>query len=357
MKKQIQVLIVEDSPTARELLVHIISDNPGLVVVGQARNGAEGVRLTRRLKPDVISMDVNMPIMNGFEAVREIMQVEPTPVVVVSASMQFEELDVAFNAMKAGALAVLRKPAGPSHPDFAAMRDELVTTLKLMAGVAVVTHRPARAKVTGPLSIPPFAQNGHIGQLTVVGLASSTGGPSALEAILSALPADFPVPILLVQHISAGFENGLADWLNRTCPLAVSVAQNGQKPEPGQVLIAPSGTHLRLSQARRVLLDRRPGPYDNVPSADVLLASLAEHYGQQAMGVVLTGMGADGAAGLRAIRDAGGTTLAQDEESSVVFGMPKEAVILGGAERIVSLAKMAKTITVLASKKNRQRIR
>lgn len=350
MKNRIELLIVEDSPTVRDLLVTIASEDPNLVVVGQARDGAEAVRLTQRLKPDVISMDVNMPVMNGLDAVREIMRLEPTPVVIVSASMQSSELNIAFNAMRAGALAVVQKPPGPRHPDFEAMRDEMLTTLRLMADVAVIRHRPPLSSVSAPGQLPPPMFNGRPGRPAVLGLAASTGGPSALEAILGRLPADFPVPIVIVQHISGGFETGLADWLDRTCALSVGVASAGQQLEAGRALVAPSGAHLRVSRTRRVHLDQHQGLYQNMPSADVMFESLADVFKRQAMGVILTGMGSDGAVGLRAICDAGGITLAQNEDSSVVFGMPKEAIALGAAEHVVPLGKMAQVLIDLMSR-------
>jgi two-component system chemotaxis response regulator CheB len=354
LTKKIEVMVVEDSPTASQLLVNIISEDPSLVVVGQATDGAKAVQLARRLKPHVISMDIHMPVMNGLDATREIMRVQPTPIVVVSASLESSELDIAFNAIHSGALAVVPKPPGPAHPDFPSAREELVTTLRLMADVAVVTHRPPRGPATGPLNLPASQLNGHSGQPAILGIAASTGGPGALENILSQLPSDFAMPIVIVQHISQGFEAGLADWLNRTCPLQVGVAYVGQALVPGRVLVAPSGMHLRVSRTKRVVLDPRPGPFTNVPAADVMLQSLADVYGGQAVGVVLTGMGSDGAVGLRAIRDAGGITLAQDEATSAVFGMPKEAITLGGAEHVVPIRKIAPTITALVSSKTKR---
>jgi two-component system chemotaxis response regulator CheB len=224
-----------------------------------------------------------------------------------------------------------------------------------MAGVAVIHHWPSRAApTTGPLS-PLFSPTqSEKSTAAVLGIASSTGGPNALATILEQIPSTFPVPILIVQHISEGFEGGLAHWLNTLSILPVEVGRAGQQLEPGRVLIAPSGAHTRLSSTGRIVMDKNTDGYLHVPSADVMLASLAEVYGRRAMGVVLTGMGADGAAGLRAIFDVGGMTLAQDEESSVVFGMPKEAIALGGAQHIVPIKRMARMIAAMAaSNKNR----
>lgn len=350
MKDKINVLVVDDSVAARQLITHILSESESLTVVGEAWNGEIAVQMARKLKPDIISMDIHMPVMDGFAAVREIMAAQPTPIVVVSGSLDNSELDIGFNSMRAGALAVIQKPPAPGHPEFAALRDELVTTLKTMADVAVIHHWPSRSRLaTGslsPLFSPTQSQKSTV---AVLGIASSTGGPHALATILEQIPATFPVPILIVQHISEGFEGGLAHWLNTLSGLPVEVGRAGQQIEPGRVLIAPSGAHTRLSSTGRIVLDKHTDGYLHAPSADVMLTSLADVYGRRAMGVVLTGMGADGAAGLRAIFDAGGVTLAQDEESSVVFGMPKEAIALGGAQYVIPLKRMARMIAAMAA--------
>lgn len=350
MKDKINVLIVDDSVAARQLITHILSESESLRVVGEAWNGEIAIEMARKLKPDIISMDIHMPVMDGFAAVREIMAAQPTPIVVVSSSLDNSELDIGFNSMRAGALAVIQKPPAPGHPEFEALSNGLVTTLKAMAGVAVIHHWPSRsAPTTGPLS-PLFSPGqDQKNTVAVLGIASSTGGPTALATILEQIPATFPVPILIVQHISEGFESGLAHWLNTLSSLPVEVGRVGQQLEPGRVLIAPSGAHTRLSSTGRIMLDKNTDGYLHVPSADIMLSSLAGVYGRRAMGVVLTGMGADGAAGLRAIFDAGGITLAQDEESSVVYGMPKEAVALGGTQFVIPLKRMARVIAAMVT--------
>lgn len=348
MKRQIKVLIVDDSPTQREYLTEMIAEDLGMVVVGRATNGAEAVQQVQKLKPDVVSMDVNMPVMNGFDAVREIMRVQPTPVVMVSASLEKSEVDVAFNAIQAGALAVIKKPA-PFEPDFKFAREELLNTLRLMSEVKVVHHWKPR-QVSPRSSVAPLLTNpGERPSVDVLGIASSTGGPSALVEIISNLPPNFPVPIVIVQHISEGFEAGLVEWLNRTCLLNIRIAQAGDMPEAGQVLVAPSFAHMYFKPDGRIALDADRRGYLNMPSGDVLFQSMAEVFGEYGMGVILTGMGADGAQGLLAMRRAGAVTLAQDEESCVVFGMPKEAINLGAAQYVVSLSKMAKVVTGLVT--------
>lgn len=347
MDKQVKVLIVDDSATVRQYLVDIVKEDVRFSVVGEARNGEEAIKLTRLLNPDVVSMDVHMPVMNGLECVKEIMRLHPTPIVVVSGSLHNSELNIAFNAIRSGALAVIGKPPAPAHPDFEHARFEFLNTLYTMSEVLVI-HRwgdksPKKAE------LPPLTlERSHV-PIEIVGIASSTGGPSALVDILSQIPGDFRVPIVIVQHISDSFEAGLVQWLNRSTTLNVMLAEDRQPLLPGQVLIAPAGAHLRVTGSGRVALDKQRNGHLNMPSADVMLHSIAQTYGELSLGVILTGMGADGAQGIKAIRDAGGRTIAQDEASCVVFGMPKEAIALGGAEYIASLDKIARIITGLTS--------
>lgn len=338
----IRVLIVDDSPTVRELLVRIFQSDPEFQVVGVARDGQEAVTLAGRLRPDVITMDIRMPRMDGFQATKRIMQQFPTPIVVVSASVEAEDLKIAFNAIRAGALTVVEKPDGPAATSFGMIRNQLLTTVKLMAGVKVVRRwatdflRPRQAPVLRRVT-------GEVGT-ALVGIAASTGGPAALYQVLQALPPDLPVPILIVQHITAGFGQGLVDWLAGATRLRVEMARPGMTLSAGQVLIAPDNCHLALGPDGRVRLLPRADERDLCPSANILFSSVAEVVGHRALGVIMTGMGQDGVEGLKRLKAAGGRIIAQDESSCVVFGMPKEAIVAGIVDRVVPLNKIAETI-------------
>ncbi len=343
----IRVLIAEDSPVARELLVSIIEGTPGLQVVGTAHNGAEAVRLAKRLEPDVIVMDVYMPEMDGFEATRRIMAETPRPIVLVSASFAKNEHDLTFNALKSGALSVLEKPTLLDPPERYGL---LISQLKLMAEVKVVRRwlEPAKPSITSQVVPEPVLprQNGK-SKLKLVAMASSTGGPGVLAQILGQLPADLPLPILVVQHITRGFSSGLATWLNQQTALNVGLAGQGDEPQPGQVLIAPDDRHMVINRSGLISLTQEPPRHGLRPSADYLFNSVAQVYGATAVGVILTGMGADGAEGLRALRNTGAPTIAQDKDSCVVFGMPAVAIELGAAAQVLPANRIAAAIMMM----------
>jgi two-component system, chemotaxis family, protein-glutamate methylesterase/glutaminase len=317
----IRVLIVEDSLTARALLVRVLQSDPEIEIVGEASDGIEGVALTQKLRPDVVTMDIQMPRLDGFAATKEIMITAPTPIVIVTGSTSHMEVGVAMNALRAGAVAILHKPRGPRAPDFDEVRRKLVSTVKAMAGVKVVRHW----RRGEPAEAAPARSRGAIRD-QVVGIVTSTGGPAALQAVLSGLPHGFPVPILVVQHITRGFTNGLADWLNTVCDLRVKVAEMGEPLAPGTVYIAPDDHHLGVSRQQTIALADSPPIGGFRPAGTHLFESLARSYGGAVTAVILTGMGTDGVAGLHAVRKAGGRIIAQDEDSSVVFGMPSAAI-------------------------------
>lgn len=344
----IRILIVEDSPVARELLVNILQNAPGLQVVGTARNGLEGVRLAKRLKPNVITMDAHMPEMDGFEATRQIMTEAPCPIVIISASLEKQERNLTFEAIKSGALSVLHKPTMYDPP---AKYDYLINQLKLMAEVKVVRRwndsgpRPVSPKLPQePLQLPP--QNGKA-KRQLVAIAASTGGPGVLAQILSQLPADFPTPIIIVQHITPGFGEGLAAWLNQQTALEVRLARHAEEPLAGQVLIAPDDYHIVVNSLGLIALNKEPAIHGLRPAADYLFKSVARVYGSTAVGVILTGMGGDGAEGLLSLRQTGAHTIAQEEKSCVVFGMPAVAIGLGAAEQILSPPKIVAALRLL----------
>ncbi len=335
----IRVLLVEDSPTVRRYLLELIQEAPGFAVVGQARDGDEALHLVRELRPDVVSMDLQMPHTDGLQATRNIMSQHPTPIVVVSQLLE-GDVDLSMEALGAGALAVVGKPPHRNHPDFPAALRALHTNLRAMAGVKVVSRRlPRHAPEAPRLMLERTPQ--------VIGIAASTGGPRALREILSALAADFAVPLLIVQHMPPEFMPGLVRWLDANSALQVRLARDGTALCSGTVLVAPGDAQLEIvrgKQTLRVRLRPQKASERYCPSADVLFTSLSAACGAGAVGVILTGMGSDGADGLLALRKAGGCTIAQDEGSSTVYGMPRAAIARGAAQHIVSLAQIPSKI-------------
>ena len=343
----IRVLVAEDSPTARALLVALLASDPEITVVGEARDGVEAVALTQALRPDVVTMDLRMPRLDGFEATKEIMITAPTPIVIVTASMLARDVEISMHALKAGALTVLPKPKGPQDPAFEEDARQLVAQVKAMAQVKVVRHwRPTSAPAR-PEAEPARPRPAPRGR--VVALAASTGGPAALHRLLAALPADFPVPLLAVQHITHGFLGGLVDWLNKASGPRVKVAEDGEPLAPSTVYVAPDDRHLGVTPHEAVALARTPPVGGFRPSGTSLFEAVARVYGAAAVAVVLTGMGDDGVEGLRALRRAGGRVLAQDEKSSVVFGMPGAAVAAGVVDQILPLEDIPRRLVELVS--------
>jgi two-component system chemotaxis response regulator CheB len=337
----IRVLVVDDSPTARALLVEILRGDPDIQVVGEAKDGAEGVELTGRLRPDLVTMDVRMPRLDGFAATKEIMIASPTPIVIVTASFEAREVELAMQSLRAGALAVLRKPPGPESPAFEEAARQLVATVKTMAEVKTVRHRrpsPGRtnddARRTKEAARPSVVP-GPSSFSKVVAVATSTGGPAALQRVLSRLPGDFPAPVLVVQHNAPGFMAGLVSWLDGSCDLSVKVAEQGEPLRPHTVYLAPDDRHLGVSAPARVMLSAAAPVGGFRPSGTFLFESAARAYGPSVVAVILTGMGDDGVEGLRAVRRAGGRVIAQDQDSSVVWGMPGAAAAAGLADSVL----------------------
>jgi two-component system chemotaxis response regulator CheB len=335
----ISVLVAEDSPTARALIVEILRSDPDVRVVGEARDGAEAVALAQSLRPDVITMDIRMPRLDGFQATKEIMITAPTPVVLVTASDQARDVETAMHALRTGAVAVLHKPSGLGSPRFEDDARNLVATVKAMSGVKVVRHWRPRPELPSPADAEAVRSRGVRGQ--VVAVATSTGGPAALARVLAALPGDFPAPVLVVQHITAGFTAGLAAWLDSVCDLRVKIAQPGEALVPSTVYLAPDELHLGVAGRSIVTLSAGPPVGGFRPSGTALFESVARGFGNTAVAVMLTGMGEDGVQGLRAVRQAGGRVLAQDEKTSVVYGMPGAAVAAGLADQVLPLDAIA----------------
>lgn len=343
----IRVLVADDSPTSRELLIDTLSSDPGMTVVGSARTGVEAVALARDLKPDVITMDIQMPGMNGIEATSVIMRESPTRIIIVSTLFRDGEVALSLEATRAGALMVMPKPGGPRSPRFAAERHQLISMVRAMSAVKVVRRLfDSAARISPPITFrkdalePPPERS----KIRVVAIAASTGGPAALSDILAVLPADYPVPILVVQHIAIGFVSGLARWLDDNARLSVVVATPDTMAVPGTVYIAPDDTHLGLGPGLRLTLSSAPPVGQFRPSGTHLFESVSRWAGAGVLAVILTGMGDDGVIGLRAVRAAGGRILAQDEASSVVYGMPREAVRAGVVDAVVPLSGIARAM-------------
>ncbi len=340
----IRVLIVDDSAVLRQQLRFILQSDPELSVVGEARNGEEAITLAKQLHPDVVTMDIRMPRMDGFQAIRSIMADSPVPIVVVSANDPAQESEITSQAMKLGAVSVMRKPGSMADPGYKIVAARLIEQVKLMSEVRVVTRIRTRsvaipeAKAESPsikLSLKPTVHKPEI-----IAIGSSTGGPAALYRVLSALPANCPVPIAIVQHITYGFVEGLASWLSGDCRLKVTVATHGERLQAGCVYIAPDQCHMLVDSYGRVRLREGEPIGGHRPAVTALFQSVAESFGAAAVGVILTGMGADGAVGMKAMAAAGAITIAQDEKSCVVFGMPKEAIALGAVQYVVPLEKI-----------------
>lgn len=343
---RVRVLVVEDSASSRELLVGILNADPALEVVGIAGDGEAAVQAAERLRPDVITMDIYLPKLDGFEATRLIMQSCPTRIVMVTSSSIPHDVEASFEALGCGALAVLAKPPGPGHPQFAGTRDELVRTVKLMAEVQVVRRRPA-ARAVDPRAATAAAA-GWQGPLRLVAIGASTGGPPVLQAILSRLKRGFDAPIVIVQHISLGFADGFVQWLAHSSGYPVTVATHGVAMQPGIAYVAPDGAQLQVvGPGRRVELSDGPLEHGFRPSVSSLFRSVAQSIGPHAAGVLLTGMGLDGAAELKRMREAGALTLVQDRASAVIYGMPGEAVRLDAATHVLSPEAIAATLNRL----------
>lgn len=320
----IRVLIAEDSPTTLELLSQMLDGDPELCVVGAAQNGAEAVELTERLRPDVVVMDIHMPVLDGFGATQRIMIEFPTPIVLVSAFLDLKSVDSSLRALKLGALAVLEKPPSPLAAGFSEARDRFVGTVRAMAQVKVVRRWPSASPAV-PLSSEPVQTT----STRLIAIAASTGGPAALLRILSDLPVPLSVPVLIVQHMAPGFMAGLASWLSGGSGLSVRVPLTDEPLLAGIVYLAPDDHHLGLADRRTVRVSREPPCNGFRPSGTALFESVARVYGAAAVGVILTGMGDDGLLGLRALKQSGARIVAQDEASSVVFGMPAAAIAEG----------------------------
>lgn len=342
----IRVLLVDDSPIVLNILQRLLSRSDEIQVVGTASNGREALALLPAVNPDVISTDLHMPVMNGLEFTREVMAKFPRPILVVSVSVEENSPNV-FKLLEAGAVDVFPKPRGVQGADFDNVADELARRIRILAGVRVFRRNNGQDSCSVTSLIIPLRPK--IAPSIVV-IGSSTGGPQALREILSRLPVNFPLPVVCVQHIGSSFLAGMVAWLADVCPLTVRKAVQGETPQPGVVYFAGEDKHLEFDGKGRFLFSS-VGPCDgHCPSVTVTMQAAARCFGSGSIGVLLTGMGRDGADGMASIAAAGGVTLAQDEASSVVYGMPKEAVALGVVQYLLPLEQIASTLLGLTEK-------
>lgn len=336
--KKISVLVVEDSPTVRLLLEEIVNGDPRLEVMASCASAEDALAVLGRACPDVISMDILLPGMDGLEAIRTILADRPIPIVVVSSTTSSSETRHAIEALHAGALAVLPKPEGPDAPDFSRQSRRIADQLAAMSQVKVI--RRMKAKI--PRKTVPGSFDGSerdFQSIRAIGIAASTGGPLALVELLGSLPKDFPVPIVLVQHIAPGFGESFAGWLESVIPLAVRYVTHDEALRAGVVYLAPDGRHLEVRGDRVIPLDTPPVGVHR-PSANILFESLARNFGAASAGIILTGMGRDGAQGLLSMKKAGAWTCGQDEETCAVFGMPQAAEELGALCALLPIAEI-----------------
>lgn len=331
----IKILLVDDSLFVREQLRQLILTQPDCIVVGEARHGRESIDLAARLHPDVIIMDVDMPVMDGIEATRFIMESTPTPILIHTSSYISRSRNVPFAAIQMGALDIIEKP--DVYPLSEQEKREFLNRIRLAAQVKVFRRLKPRAEVEHPAAPPP---NGTHAVPAILAIAASTGGPKALYDIISALPPFVPFPILVVQHIGASFVAGFVEWLQTTTQIQIKVAQHGEPLVSNVCYVSPGGRHLTVRLPHTIALDDGPPLHSCKPSADILFSSVGAAFGAGAVGILLTGIGEDGAQGLLELKQAGSTTIAQDEESSVVFGMPKKAIELHAATSIGNIQQI-----------------
>lgn len=334
--KKIKVLVVDDSLTAQKLLVAILNNDPQIEVSGVASSGEEALKQLESTRPDLITMDIHMPGLNGLTVTRQIMETRPLPIVVVSSSALVTDIERAFQLIDAGALTAVAKPTAVGHPEFHSSATRLVQTVKDMSSVKVIRRLPA-ARLQQPSFEALAALSAR--KPAVIAIGASTGGPPVIETILKEITGDYP-PVLLVQHIAPGFLNGMVEWLKHTLKLRVKVAEDNESLQRSTVYLSPEGQHLGTASGR-IKLSTAPPVAGHRPAVSHLFATLAADFGSSCLAILLTGMGRDGADGLLELKSKGAVTVVQNEESSVVFGMPRAAIELGADCHVLSPNGMA----------------
>jgi len=348
----IKVLVVDDSNVMAMLLTSILEQQADIEIVGRAEDGRSAIRMAEDLRPDVITMDVTMPGMNGIDATREIMSTNPIPIIVISSHVKNNEMEVSFRALDEGAVAVLEKPDNLQDDVSDDYADKLIETVRSMATIKLVRRRSRPRPQESALL--PRAVEDTVANCELVAIGGSTGAPQILHRILNALPADFPVPVVVVNHMARNFIFGMADWLARTSGPLVKVAEDRELLQAGTIYLAPDDVHLMVGRrAGKLIAVLSNSPPANLfrPSVTPLMQSVAVTCGEKSVGLILSGMGIDGAEGLLAIHQAGGQTFVQNEESCVVFGMPGEAVRIGAASQFLTPEMIAPRLVRLLRKR------
>jgi two-component system chemotaxis response regulator CheB len=341
VKSLIRVLVVDDSPLMCKILTNMMNCDPQILVVAVANNGKEAVDLVPSLKPDIITMDMDMPVMDGFEATKQIMAYHPTPVLIVASTVFKTGMERVFKAISHGALDVIDK----SELELVGNRksgEALIAKIKFLTGVRVMDRPLVKSRNERPIT--DLKALGKDGSVKIVTIVASTGGPQALLEILKRLPEDFPCGIAIVQHITSGFLPGLVDWLTKECKIRVKIGEDSEEIQPGVAYIAPDNVQMRVEDGGKIILSDEPAYKGHRPSGDLLLESVAKTYGKGSVAAILTGMGRDGVMGMKAIKQFHGKTIAQDEKSCVVFGMPKVAIEMNVIDKVLSLGKIAEEI-------------
>lgn len=374
MSHPIRVVVVDDSAVMRRVITGLIEQDPAIQVIGVARNGREAIDLVMELRPDIVTMDVRMPIMDGLATTEHLMAYCPTPILVVTASLARHDVDITFRMLAAGALEIFEKPSGADPRSLERAGHALIRRIKVLARVKVVTHLRGRRKPATAVEAPgandiarrgdklarrrdetmdshhakshptaaPARQLAGAGtpDFSLVVIGASTGGPRIVNQLLASLPGNLPAAILVIQHIAAGFSTGMVDWLAHASTLPVALAREGQPIRPGEVLVAPDQHDLLITRELSIHLSESPLLIQR-PSIDISMQAAAEVFGSRAIGVLLTGMGRDGAFGMLAIKRANGHTIAQDEATSTIFGMPRAAIQLGAAIEVLPASRIA----------------
>ena len=343
----IRVLLVEDSPVTLVILRRILNSSPHIEVVGEARTGLEALELIPNIQPDVICTDLHMPQMDGLELTSEVMTLYPLPILVISAWVQEEDSPHVFQLLEAGALDIFPKPTIGLTTEDKLLNQELINKIQILSGVKVFKKK--RKFLSQEKSLETFSSKPYV-KTKIVVIGASTGGPQAINELFAQLPSNFPVPVICVQHICLGFLEGFIDWLSTSCRLPIQIAQLGDIPKPGTIYFPSEQRHLELDDQGRFIYSNLPPLDGHRPSVTVTFKSVAKFYGSATMGILLSGMGRDGAEGMQCIAEAGGLTIAQDEATSVIFGMPKEAIDLGAAKLVLPIHAIAPRLLELLQK-------
>ncbi|MBM4055133.1 MAG: chemotaxis-specific protein-glutamate methyltransferase CheB [Planctomycetes bacterium] len=336
----IKVLVVDDSPVAQELLVYILQNDPKITVIGRANNGKEALTFLQSKRPDIVVMDIQMPEMDGIEATRRIMETNPLPIIMVSSFWNPKEKEKTFIALDAGAVAFIEKPGGVQHQNHETTSRHLTNMVKLLSNSEFLRPKADKAIQATCIKNEVILEKDReaAGKLKLIAIGASTGGPQTIQMLLKNLNKKIPVPVLIVQHIAPGFVNGMVEWLAKTTSFAIHVAHDKENALPGHVYFAPDGHHMGVKSNLTIFLENNSVPENGVcPSASFLFRSVAENIREKAIGVLLTGMGKDGAQELKMMRERGAITIAQDKNTSIVYGMPAEAKKIEAATHILPI--------------------